>query len=221
MLKQTAQSIDHILDSLQVKPAQNNAETYIQSLASLVESVGDVDGDIVEMGTFKGQNTIIFGKLIKEFDLNKRYYGFDSFTGYADIDIATTNRREAAQQAQDSKRWYHDLEQFMNTLEKAGVADVCSIVAGDLKVTFPDMLLADRTIKKISLLYIDCNAFLPAYVSMKFARHFMPPGAIICIDEHSKGGETLALETYASEYGLEITHTEHTYPNGPPMYLVL
>lgn len=217
----TPQEIDKLLDLLQVKPAPYNADKYIQSLSVLLESVRDVPGDIVELGTYRGQNAIIFGKLIKELTPDKRYCGFDSFSGYAAIDIETSNCRDMTKKAQDSGRWNYSVEEFQNSLAAASVSDVCSVVHGDIKVTFPERLFSESYPNKISLLYIDCNAFLPAYLGMKFGMHFMDKGSIICIDEHTKGGETLALETLAKEYNLAIAHTGKKYPEGPAMYLAL
>ena len=44
----------------------------------------DVPGHIIELGTGTGRNAVIFGNLLRLYNLasSKKYFGFDTFSGY-------------------------------------------------------------------------------------------------------------------------------------------
>jgi len=177
-----------------------------------------IDGDIIEFGVYKGQNSTIFGNLIKYYALNKKYYGFDTFRGYTVEDIETSPNKEGLLENQLSGRWNYSKTKVESLLNRNQLSSICHIIQGDIKQTFP-MFLKKLPSISISLLYVDCNAFLPAYIGMKHALRYMKSGSIICIDEHQIGGETKALHKISDEYELEIIKTNWKFPYGPPMYI--
>jgi hypothetical protein len=83
------------------------------------------------------------------------------------------------------------------------------VFKGDIKQIAPQFVNSKQArfqpgSLRIALLYIDCNAFLPARFSMDFFKQHMSPGGVICIDEKLQGGETEALIGFCKDNGLEF-----------------
>jgi hypothetical protein len=109
------------------------------------------------------------------------------------------------------------VEGVRRCISDAGVSGVCTIVVGDLKQTLPEYLTTHPD-EPISVLYVDCNAYAPALAGMRAAWDRILDGGVLCIDEHTVGGETKALKEFAVEVGREITFTKDKH--GIPAFIV-
>jgi len=190
------------------------------SLLSLVNYFGDIEGDIVELGVFKGKTI----QLLKSFLIlkNKVYHGFDTFGGYTEEDFKShpeKNNVEGLKCNQESKRWKIDPEIVHSLIKEESLNKHCNIYVGDLKLTFKNAI-ENKLINKISVLLVDCNAYLPSYTGMNIAYDIVSTGGAIVIDEHTVGGETAALKDFASEHNLQIQNTGFSYPHGPSKYII-
>jgi len=178
---------------------------YILWLDRIYQKIQNVPGHIVELGVAKGRNSLIFGNLI---ELNgdrevRKYYGFDTFQGYTAEDIVASPHLNKSDWQDTS------LEYVSNRISDAGYSNVCHLIKGDLKHTLPIFIkngLPGFTPNnlRIALLYVDCNAYLPAIMGMEFLKEFMSPGGIICIDEKQQGGETQALIEFCKKNKLQF-----------------
>jgi hypothetical protein len=178
---------------------------YILWLDRIYEKIKNVPGHIVELGVARGRNSIIFGNLIR---LNgdeevRKYYGFDTFQGYTDEDLRDSDWLSAT-------AWKNNSFEFVrDRIESAGYKTTCKLVAGDLKATLPKFLNDGMEgftpgNLKVALLYVDCNAYLPAITGMNVLKKHMSPGGIICIDEKLQGGETKALIEFCEKNNLRF-----------------
>ena len=63
-------------------------------LLDFIEITKDLEGDILELGTYKGGTTIMFAKLLQEFKSGKKVFACDTFTGfpYDDLDPTEQNK---------------------------------------------------------------------------------------------------------------------------------
>jgi len=193
---------------------------YILWLDRVYQKIANVPGNIIEVGVARGRNGILFGRLI---ELNgeravRRYYGFDTFEGYTRRDLAD-NKNLSADAWKDGS-----FEFVSDRLQDAGLASTSFLFKGDIKETAPDFVSkgganfqSDHL--KVALLYVDCNAFEPAFFSMKFFLPYMADGGIICIDEKRQGGETRALDKFCAEEGFSLTRDPG--PFGIPAYTVI
>ena len=57
---------------------------YVTRIHNLFLRTKDVPGHIIELGTGTGRNAVIFGNLLRLYNLasSKKYFGFDTFSGY-------------------------------------------------------------------------------------------------------------------------------------------
>jgi hypothetical protein len=194
-----------------------NEFRYVLWLDRTYRLIENVPGHIVEIGVARGRNSIIFGHLIRLTgdDQVRNYYGFDTFDGYTEDDLRRSPHLGAAEWKATT------LEFVQERLASARLSDICHVFKGDIKQIAPAFVNSPQLRfnpgkLRIALLYIDCNAYLPAKFSMDFFKDYMTPGGIICIDEKLQGGETEALIEFCGENGLEFR--KDTGPFAMPAY---
>ena len=178
---------------------------YILWLDRVYSLIKETPGHIVEIGVARGRNSIIFGHLIKMNgeSSTRRYYGFDTFSGYTEEDLKSNKHLSKGSFSNTS------LEFVSERLQKTNLSSLCSIIKGDIRETLPNFLnntATDRFQKgnfQAAMLYIDCNAYEPALHAMELFKPFISPGGVICIDEKMQGGETKALTEFCRKYNLK------------------
>ena len=191
------------LAGLQVNSPESSPTGYVASLLHFVRRTVGLRGNIVELGVAKGRNSILFGNILQKEKCNKKYFGFDTFFGYTEEDIRTAPNSEILAKIKASGRWNGSKIQVENMLAEAGHKNRCQLIEGDLKETLPQFFRTHPN-EIISLLYVDCNAYLAALTGMRVAWERLVPGGIVCIDEHRVGGETKAILEFAKEKSLKV-----------------
>lgn len=209
---------------------------FNRELELLANQIRVVPGDIVELGVNTGNNATQFMWSIPE----KKYFGFDTFTGYTKKDIEVDPKKEDLMSNMNDKRWHHDKEKTVQRIEDLNKKinqlarillndqDITliydfEIIKGDIKRTVPEEIKKGN-LSQVSLLYVDCNAYLPSITSMEAIYPILSEGGIICIDEHKDGGETKALNELAEKYELEVLETGFVFESGvhsnPSKYII-
>ena len=187
----------------------------------ILDQINEVEGDIIELGVYTGNNSVQFMLQCPD----RKYWGFDTFCGYTKEDIESSPENQGLISNQEQGRWeckesetVDRINQFRGLIEGILPDDKpltdFEIIKGDLKKTLPEKI-SSGSINKIALLYVDCNAYLPAIKGIEAAYPIISEGGIICIDEHQTGGETKAIEETSKKYGLELIQTGFEYDNSP------
>lgn len=133
--------------------------------AELLQATVDTDhleGDIVELGTYKGGSTILIALVLDMIESTKHIYACDTYEGhpYDDIDSAVDHKR--AGRGSDTSVSY-----VRSKFDKFGVSDRITIIKGK----FEDTLLDKLGDKYFSLAFVDCDL----YDSAKFCYSFLHP----------------------------------------------
>ena len=178
---------------------------YILWLDRVYSLIKEIPGHIVEIGVARGRNSVIFGHLIKMNgeSSTRRYYGFDTFSGYTEDDLKSNKHLSKGSFTNTS------LEFVSERLQKTNLSSLCSIIKGDIRDTLPTFLNNTTTERfqkgniQVAMLYIDCNAYEPALHAMELLKPFMAPRGVICIDEKMQGGETKALTEFCRKYNFK------------------
>ncbi len=189
---------------------------YMTWISYIFMKAINVPGHIVEIGVASGRNSIIFGKFleISSEKFIRKYFGFDTFAGYLDDSLGKNPWLKA-----DS--WKGDIfkkKYVEQRVEDCGFSNSCTFIEGDCRKTIPEFLknysddMVNKNSIKIAILYIDCNAYEPAFFSMKEFYPYLSPGGIIVIDETQQGGETNALFDFAEYMNLEVLHEKGSNP---------
>jgi len=187
------------------KLISKNQVDYVTGLNNLFLLSRDVPGHILELGTGKGRNGVIFGSLIKTYrqEQYKNFFGFDSFSGYPD-DVLEKNQDFSSTAHVDNS-----LESVQSYFIKNRIDDVAYLIQGNINTTLPSFVKSDSYkfrsgMLLVSLLYIDCNDYETALSSLKTLQPFLSNGCVIAVDECTMGGETKALLEFANNNNLDV-----------------
>ncbi len=183
-------------------------------LYEVYKKINTVPGHIVELGVAYGRNTVLFSHLMRmhnEEDI-RHYYGFDTFDGY--------NSDTLKNDSHLSPNAWKDIsiEKVHKRIKKSGNFHNYTFIQGDIIKTLPEFLDANPNFRA-ALVYVDCNAYLPAIKSMELLKDYISPGGIICIDEKRQGGETRALVEFCKENNLQFM--KDNSPFSIPAYTII
>lgn len=186
---------------------------YVLWIDRVYSKIRTVPGHIVELGVARGRNSLIFANLIDMYGEGhlRKYYGFDTFQGYTEEDMKVDRHLKG-------DAWKNDAEWVQKRIDNAGFSGTSKLVVGDIKKTVPDFLENNPNFRA-ALLYVDCNAYLPASLALEAFKKHMSPGGIICIDELRQGGETRALIEFCQKHSLKYVKDDS--PFSIPAYTVI
>jgi len=197
-------------------PRQNLARFLARY--ELFRLVKDIQGSIVECGVLFGGGLLSWAKLsaiLEPYNFQRRVIGFDSFSGFPEIDAADraglADRKSAhlqdggfsAESAYDDILAAIDLfdqSRFLNHFPKVDV------VRGDFAVTGPKYL-EDHPHLVISCLYLDFDIYQPTKLALELFLSRVPKGGVIVFDELNEEafpGETIAVMETMSLNDLRI-----------------
>tara|TARA_Y100000748_G_C15344374_1_gene429327 strand:+ start:98 stop:769 length:672 start_codon:yes stop_codon:yes gene_type:complete len=173
---------------------------YITGIHNLFIRTKDVPGHIIELGAGNGRNAVIFGNLLKLYNLSnsKKYFGFDTFSGYP---------KEVLNKNPDFIKNNSDIFETVNLrLINEKLKDECKIIKGNLPKSLKDFLESKDKFReeylKVSIVYIDCNDYKTAIDCLEVLYPYFSKGCIIAVDENTIGGETKALEEFCRKKNL-------------------
>lgn len=189
-------------------------QNYKQQICKLLSMIDSVSGDIIEVGTFDGDTSEIICRYLLENQINKKFYGLDTFSGYLGEDMAGANKDSIFNFV--NKVWDSKKEKVENKLSFYGKQNY-QIIEGDCKKTIPECI-QNNTFNHFSLVYIDCNLYRPSMKSMDNLFPLLHAGGIMAIDEHTTGGETKAIKEIAKKYNQELSFFSDK--PGPSYYFI-
>ncbi len=158
------------------------------------------EGSIAECGVFRGFFLMTWAHLsaiLEANNINRRIYGFDSFTGFPSVSEADSPASTGVSPGQLASNSAEELTALIELYDRdrfLGHIDKVSLISGDVTETIP-AFLADNQHLVVSLLFLDLDLYEPTRIALK---HFLPRmhrGSVIAFDElDRKGwpGETLA-----------------------------
>ena len=189
-------------------------DAYKRRVFKLLDKVSNVDGDVVEVGTYNGDTSKIICEHIISRNLNKKFYGFDTFSGYLSEDMAGSNKESRLNFI--NRRWDTKKEKVENRLSFFGRERYC-LFEGDCKLTIP-LAIKEKKIQKLSLVYIDCNLYPPSKKAIMDLYPLLNHGGIIAIDEHTVGGETRAIKEASEKLAQNLKY--FSQQAGPSFYFI-
>jgi len=183
----------------------------------------EIEGDIVELGCSRGNNTLSFANFLNsQGATDKVIYGFDNFTGYTKEDIEDSLQRytdpkiiEDLQENQETGRWNVDENSIKDKIKEKGYEDFVKIVTGDIGETTKDFVPKSG---KISMLYIDCNAYGASKAGIENLKKYFSNGCLVFSDsgfypppveltgeheallEYQKSSKNQMFRTYLGDY---------------------
>ena len=196
----------YILSTQPTKIIKDVDLEYLLWISNLYLKIKYVPGHIAEIGVADGKNTVLFGRLIKIHNDQsvRQYIGFDTFDGFTNEDLARDKHLDKARWKDNSRN------SVLKRCQDNDVEELVEIFEGDALNLVPNVLKDHKGKKfqkgkaKFALLYIDCNAYIPAIKSMENFLPHMVPGGFIVIDEKLQGSETEAILDFAKKQSLKV-----------------
>jgi len=128
----------------------------IMFLLQCMKETEHLEGDIIELGSYKGGNAIMIAEFLKQIGSKKKVYACDTFSGIPE----DSNVKDIADMGYFSDT---NLDAVKKKLKKYDAFNV-KLVIGDFRNTLPNL---DK--EKFSLVFIDCNIFSSAKLAINFS----------------------------------------------------
>jgi len=169
----------------------------------LYREIIDIPGVIMEFGTWWGANLALFQSLravYEPYNYTRKVIGFDTFTGYPEIDpqdgmsdlaeVGGYSVGEDYEKHLTDLLDYHELENNLSHIKKY------EIVKGDVNTTIDEYFIEHpETI--IALAYFDLQLYKPTRKCLKAIKPYVIKGTVIAMDELNCPefpGETIAFK---------------------------
>lgn len=161
---------------------------------NFIKLTENVDGDILELGTYKGSTTIIITNLLKIIKSKKIIYTCDAFIGLpTDDNFSSTKNAKGKFSDTSYEKVMFKIKQF-NFYEKIIV----------IKGLFEDTLNIKLNDKKFSFILLDCDTYDSTKNSIQFLWDHLSIGGVICFDDYEREttknlptwGETKAVNEF-------------------------
>lgn len=202
---------------------------HLAKLLCLYEAfklVADLPGSIVELGVFKGESLLLFGRLMEIFNPNDRscaVIGFDNFAGFVAPhakdggDDAGVGRVLGGWSPAEHRAELLSLINLFDHDRMVGQKARIRLVEGDIRETAP-RFAADNPGLRIRLLNLDCDMYEPTLAGLKAFYERVVPGGVVLLDEFAFDafpGESRAVEEFfAGEMPVIRKFPMHSNPGG-------
>ena len=189
----------------------------------------DKPGCIVECGVFKGVSLLTFTKLIEVLcpgDTLKRVVGFDTFSGFVDLDAkdgAPDERRGKVVGGWDAAEFYKILCQIIDITQRDSMIPRfrrVELVKGDIRESIPAYLEKNPGLR-ISLLHLDVDLYEPTKAALEHLYPLVVPGGVVLLDEYGMDGfpgESQAFDEYFGDQRPVLT--KFPYISTPGGYFI-
>lgn len=210
-----ALNFDHIWSK--IGPQQNRTKCPEWRAKNLYDKATDiidrdVEGDFVEVGTWKGGMCALLGFLAEKEGKGRRVWAFDSFEGMSesDVDIDGAETRAPERQLRN-----FDLSDFRTTcFDIMGLNSATIMICpGWLDSTLPEHSMS---ISDISILRLDVDWWEPTKLSLDYLYpKVVTGGFVICDDYGYWKGARKAIDDYRQENNItsEMVQTKNDAPD--------
>jgi O-methyltransferase len=196
-------------------PEEQLTGKYREVLARLVAEDGNESlGDYLEFGVFNGTSLACMHRAISEFNIpNMRLFGFDSFEGLPE---------SANEDEWEPGTYQMDEGYARGWLTRRGIDwQRVVLVKGWFSDTLNQDLIDSHSIRKASVIMIDCDAYQSAKEALWFCAPLINERAVVFFDDWHSGdraergiGEREALEEFLQAHPQVVPKDLGTYSPG-------
>ena len=192
----------HIVNHKELGDTQPTS--HIAAYLQLIKKNQSTDGNILELGTYRGGLTIIIAKYLKKINSTKKIISCDTFEGFPYDDKFTHSKTPIR------KGDFNDssLESVQQKIESFDVKNGISLIKGK----FEDTLYTKLNDELFSFVIMDCDLYDAVKFSLPFVWERLVKNGICVFDEYddentSLWGETKAVNEFCEKNGIKIIKT--------------
>jgi hypothetical protein len=232
--RETRERLSELLADTPIRPEYriDNLALYLRRhqltdlvcLHELYRMVREVPGVIMEFGVLHGRHLAALTALrgmYEPYDTTRRIVGFDTFTGFPDVDEVDQVSPNAVPGRFATPAGYPEhlravLEAHEAT-EPSGHIRRAFVVEGDVRETVP-RYLAEHPETVVALAYFDLDIYQPTHDVLRAILPYLTRGSILAFDELGYArwpGETVALREIVGLAGGALRKLD--VPRDPPV----
>ena len=180
------------------KPPEHWA--IIQSINHIKNN--NIDGDLVECGVWEGGNIILFGYLLRKFNLDKKIYAYDTYSGMVepsihDVTFKDSNLKNYKNIYKSKDGWVKcdlkkvkmNISKFIDNHDKDYV-----FIEGDVRETLDNH---NNLPEKISLLRLDTDFYESTAKELEVLFPRLQKNGVLIIDDYGHWkGQKKAVDEY-------------------------
>lgn len=169
-------------------------KTFMAGLLASVLAIEDVEGDIIELGTYKGGSTIHLARLLKRIGSNKEIFACDTFKGFPYDDLYGAPKE--GEYADTSMQY---VEQ---KYRRFGVSDKIHLIQG----RFQDVLEEQLGDNLYSYAFIDCDTYQSTKHALNYTLPRMVGGGLVVFHDYpiSNHGLKRAVHEICGQQGYKV-----------------
>tara|TARA_B100000242_G_scaffold289171_1_gene258556 strand:+ start:308 stop:1081 length:774 start_codon:yes stop_codon:yes gene_type:complete len=182
-----------------------NHWAIIQSMKHIKEN--KIKGDLVECGVWRGGNLILFKKMIKKLNLEKKIFAFDTFEGMPepsknDYDLKNINAEKIYEnyKKKDLKWCFSDINEVKKNINKffKNEIECFNFIKGKVEETLKN---EENLPENISLLRLDTDFYESTKKELEILYPRLNYGGVLIIDDygHWKGSRKAVDEYFNLE----------------------
>lgn len=192
------------------RPVPFERRARFRTLASLLASTSEVDGEVVECGCFAGMSSFMLCSILRaerpQFD-GTGYHIYDSFKGLSDPmpEDDVLDDLPGARRLRTMSRPGHFRASLETVRSNLAAFPNISYHPGWIPYAFPD-----EHSRRYRFVHVDVDLHDPTWDSLEYFYPRMTAGGLIVSDDYSWPGARRAIEDFCSERKIEfiVTSTE-------------
>jgi Macrocin-O-methyltransferase (TylF) len=191
-----------------------NYESYlgwpngINDLLAKLDTVLDIEGDVIECGSARCGTSVIIAKYLKEKNSKKKVYALDLFGGGFDPDELRNERQIGLTKVKDDAFTYNSYNYVRRKIEKLGFSDNIITIQGLFQETIP------KINSRFCLSLIDCDLKNSIMFAADTLLPHMSNGSVMLFDDYLSDefkGAKIAVDSFLDKHRNEIS--EHKLLN--------
>ena len=215
IFNECSDSVEIKLENFPKYVRRNHLKRFL-AMYELFKLAMPVKGSVVECGVFRGFGVMTWAKLsamLEPENLTRRIYGFDTFDGFPTVGDKDKSNFAAPEVGELRSSSYDELTQLIAEYDRdrfLGHLPKVELIKGDITKSAPEFIKSHPHVV-ISLLFIDCDLYVPTRAALDAFLPRMPKGAIVAFDELDNPiwpGETLAALDSKALSGLRLRRFE-------------
>ena len=174
----------------------------VKCLENVVEN--NIDGDFVECGVWRGGNLILSQKIFDKLSLNKKVYGYDTFSGMTEpssydrdlrLNYAETMMKKTNKIDNKKNIWaFVSKEKVFLNISKFFTKHNIKLIEGDVRQT---LLVNENLPSKISILRLDTDWYDSTKIELEILFPLLQKNGFLIIDDY---GHFMGAKRAVDEY---------------------